>query len=72
MAHLCHAAGCKVAVPPKLFMCKSHWFMVPRTLRNRIWAEYVAGQERRKDPTRAYLDVTAEAVAYVATKEGSS
>lgn len=70
MSHLCHAKRCRTTVPPKMFMCRPHWFMVPLALRSRIWAEYVPGQEIRKDPTREYLAVTFEAIAYVAAKEG--
>lgn len=70
MGHTCHAKFCKTEVPPKLFMCKKHWFMVPSVLRARVWEEYVPGQEIRKDPTDAYLEVTREAIELVAAKEG--
>lgn len=69
-AHLCHAAGCSHAVPPKMLMCLRHWRMVPRDLQKRVWAEYVPGQETRKDPTPAYMEVQRAAVAAVAAKEG--
>jgi len=68
-AHVCHARGCSVPVPPRLLMCKRHWFMVPATLRRRVWAAYVPGQEVRKDPTAAYLSVMQEAIDAVAEKE---
>ncbi len=42
-------------IPPSLFMCKPHWFRLPRNLRARIWAAYVPGQEIRKDPTPRYV-----------------
>ena len=70
MKHTCHATFCKTNVPPKMFMCKKHWYMVPPRLRSAIWAAYVPGQEIRKDPTREYLDVAQEAIAAVAAKEG--
>ncbi len=70
MNHTCHATACKVNVPPKMFMCKKHWYMVPRDLRLAIWAAYVPGQEIRKDPTGDYLDVAHEAIAAVEAKEG--
>ncbi len=69
MAHHCHALGCTVAVPPRLFMCRRHWYMVPAALRQAIWREYVPGQEMRKDPTRAYLAVALEAQLAVARRE---
>ncbi len=70
MAHSCHARGCGVEVPPKMLMCLRHWRMVPRRLQYRVWQEYVPGQEIRKDPTLAYLDVQKQAVEAVAKKEG--
>lgn len=67
--HLCHASECKTAVPPRMFMCRRHWRMVPKVIQDRIWAEYVPGQERRKDPTEAYIEVALAAVDYVAWLE---
>lgn len=64
--HRCHATGCTVAVPPKMFMCRSHWYRLPKPLRDAIWAEYVPGQETRKDPTRAYLAAARECIRYLA------
>jgi len=69
MSHTCHAEGCSVEVPPKLFMCKRHWFKLPKKLRDAVWAVYVPGQEIRKDPTARYLIVQAYAVAWVAHAE---
>jgi hypothetical protein len=68
--HLCHAIGCNVPVPPKMLMCKPHWYMVPPELRAAVWREYRKGQEIRKDPTRAYLVVMRQAIEAVAEKEG--
>lgn len=68
--HLCHAEGCGTAVPPRMLMCRRHWRMVPRALQDAVWAEYVPGQERRKDPTESYLDAAHEAIRAVAAKEG--
>ncbi|MDP1555781.1 MAG: hypothetical protein Q8L84_09990 [Hyphomonas sp.] len=55
-AHHCHWPGCRKEVPPKLWGCKPHWFALPKSLRDRIWATYVPGQEITKTPSRAYLD----------------
>jgi hypothetical protein len=70
MRHTCHARGCTTAVPPRMFMCRRHWRMVPRALQAEIWAEYVPGQEIRKDPTEEYLEVADRAIQAVAQKEG--
>ncbi len=68
-AHRCHAVNCDVQVPPKLLMCRRHWYMVPKPLRDAVWAEYRAGQEVRKDPSRTYLKVAGQAIAEVAAAE---
>jgi hypothetical protein len=52
-----------------MFMCGKHWRMVPKPLRDAVWATYVPGQEIRKDPTPEYLDITREAIDAVADKE---
>ena len=70
MNHHCHAAGCNVSVPPKLFMCRRHWYMLPKSTRDAVWAAYVPGQEIRKDPTAEYLEVTGLAIEWLAKKEG--
>lgn len=53
--HTCHWLGCKKEVPPAMWGCKTHWFRLPKKLRDQIWATYVPGQEIRKDPSDAYL-----------------
>lgn len=64
--HYCHAHGCIIEVAPKMFMCRKHWYMVPRKLRDAIWAEYKTGQERTKTPTLRYLAVQQRAIGEVA------
>lgn len=68
-AHHCHARNCREAVPPKMFMCRRHWYMVPKALRDAVWAAYVPGQENRKDPTSRYLVIAETAISYVAMHE---
>ena len=68
--HTCHAEGCNAPVPPRMLMCLRHWRLVPRDLQRRVWAEYVPGQEIRKDPTDEYMKVQRAAVRAVAIKEG--
>jgi hypothetical protein len=70
--HTCHATGCRVHVPPAMFMCKRHWFMVPRAMRDAIWDTYVPGQEIRKDPSDEYLKAAQRAIAAVELKESAS
>jgi hypothetical protein len=68
--HVCHARKCMVPVPPKMLMCKRHWYMVPKELRDRVWATYRRGQEIDKDPSMEYLDAAMAAVRSVAEQEG--
>jgi hypothetical protein len=55
-AHHCHAIGCEVRVPPRLFMCRPHWFMLPKHLRDAIWRTYRPGQEVDKNPSPEYIE----------------
>lgn len=74
--HYCHArrlTGCNAEVAPKMFMCKRHWFRLPKKMRDAIWAAYQPGQEDRLvRPTEEYFRVTDEAERYVAEREGSA
>lgn len=63
--HTCHWPGCRTTVPPKMWGCKSHWFQLPKYLRDKIWAAYVPGQEIRKDPSQEYLDVADEVQRWI-------
>jgi hypothetical protein len=70
MPHLCHAEGCKTAVPPKLLMCSRHWKMVPGKLQQGVWATYRRGQEAGAAPvTSEYLAAADAAIKAVAGKE---
>lgn len=55
--HHCHWPGCNAQVPPAMFACKAHWFRLPLSLRNRIWATYQPGQEVKGNPSDAYMEV---------------
>jgi len=70
MSHHCHATGCVVPVPPEMFMCRSHWFALPKALQERIWRTYRRGQEHDKQPSAAYCEAAKAAVTWIATREG--
>lgn len=55
--HECHWPDCKVQVPPAMFMCKGHWFTLPKDLQRKIWQEYRIGQEADMKPSEEYLAV---------------
>lgn len=67
--HYCHAKHCNKPVPPSMFMCRSHWYALPRPMRDRIWATYRPGQERDKRPSHEYLDAADAAIDFIAQKE---
>lgn len=70
MAHTCHATACDVRVPPEMFMCRRHWFSLPKRLRARVWATYRVGQCDDWNISHAYAEAAREAVVFIATKEG--
>ena len=54
MGHLCHHPTCYRDVPPAMLACKTHWFQLPKRIRDRIWATYREGQEIDKKPSDDY------------------
>lgn len=63
--HACHWPGCNVEVPPSMWGCKSHWFRLPKRLRDRIWETYRPGQEITKTPSAAYLKAAEEVQQWI-------
>ena len=43
--------------------------MLPKVMRDGIWALYRPGQERTKDPSMEYLNHAMECIEYVAAHE---
>jgi hypothetical protein len=72
MKHTCHAIGCTTPVPPRMFMCASHWRMVPKPLQDLVWHYYRSGQEVDKRPSLDYVITTHVARNVVASREGKS
>lgn len=66
--HHCHAHGCKRAVPPRMFMCREHWYSLRAPMRAAIWREYRPGQEKDKSPSARYMAVQRRAIAEVVFK----
>ena len=70
MTHTCHARGCETPVPPRMLMCRKHWFMVPKDVRSAVWREYREGKcDLDPVPSRAWLDAANAAVNAVAQAE---
>lgn len=63
MTHQCPANNCTIDLPNHILMCRQHWFMVPRPLRNDVnyyWhngpnAEYIATREAAIEAVNAQL-----------------
>lgn len=55
-----------------MFMCKKHWFTLPKIMRDRIWATYRAGQCDDWQISHAYADAAREAVIWLGRHEGKT
>lgn len=60
MTHLCHWPGCQEEVPPALWGCGKHWFLISKPLRDKIWRHYRKGQELDKKPSKEYIEAARE------------
>lgn len=67
--HHCHATGCTTAVPPEMFMCRKHWWSLPKRMRDNIWKYYRPGQCNDWNISHEYAEAAKEAVRYIANKE---
>lgn len=63
--HHCHWPGCTRKVPPALWGCKQHWYLLPRDLRDRIWKSFRPGQEDAKTPSREYVEAAKAVQAWI-------
>lgn len=70
MAHHCHATGCQVTVPPTMFMCRWHWYQLPKAMRDRVWQTYRPGQCDDWRITHAYAEAARAVVRHIAALEG--
>lgn len=72
MSHTCHATECTVSVPPAMFMCKRHWFSLPKAMRDAIWRYYRPGQCDDWAISHEYANAARDAVRFIAAKEGKT
>lgn len=70
MSHTCHSMGCERQVPPKMFMCREHWFELPKSDRDTVWNLYIPGQEIHKNPSREYIEATHDIIRRQAIRLG--
>lgn len=64
-SHMCHWPGCRQAVPPRMWGCRTHWYRLPKELRDRIWETYRPGQEIDKNPSVEYIEAAREVQAWI-------
>jgi hypothetical protein len=69
--HECHWPGCGRQVPPAMWGCKKHWFMLPANLRKRIWWTYRSGQENDMNPSAEYIAAAKAIQAWIVSRDGS-
>lgn len=63
--HHCHWPGCNKSVPPALWGCYEHWRLLPKYLRDKVWAAYQPGQEVNMRPSRTYLEIAKEVQQWI-------
>jgi len=49
--------------------CKTHWFALPKGLRDRIWATYRPGQEVTKTPSAEYIQAAKDVREWIARSQ---
>lgn len=67
--HRCHWPDCNKQVPPAMWGCKSHWFAIPKHLRDRIWKSYRPGQEEDLRPSEEYLEAARAVQLWIAEQK---
>lgn len=63
--HTCHWPGCRKQVPPAMWGCRFHWFQLPKTLRDRVWAAYRPGQEETGNVSEDYVAVARDVQRWI-------
>lgn len=68
--HLCHARGCTRKVPPERLTCRDHWFLIPKKIRDAVWAAYREGQCDDMEPSKEWMLAAEAAIGFLARREG--
>ncbi len=63
--HKCHWPDCNKQVPPAMWGCSKHWFILPANLRAKIWRAYRPGQEIDREPSKDYLNIAHEIQEFI-------
>jgi hypothetical protein len=46
-ASCCPIPGCRTQIDQSRLMCRGHWYLVPKQLRDHVWATWRSGQAAR-------------------------
>lgn len=60
--HKCPATGCTLNVAAHQLMCRIHWYMVPKALRDDVYAAWANGRGARSDAHQYVCDAAIAAV----------
>lgn len=69
--HHCHWPGCTTQVHPAQWGCRPHWYTLPISLRNKVWAAFRPGQEKTLTPSSRYLEVAREVREWIQQHEAA-
>jgi len=58
---ICALPGCEAEIDRKMLLCKPHWYLAPKPLRDALWTAYKSGVKYRE----ARDDVIASVVIQV-------
>jgi hypothetical protein len=63
----CAVPHCDNQIDPSRLMCRTHWYMVPKNLRDRVWATWRSGQGAFSGEHRDAVRLAVAAVCTVAS-----
>ncbi len=66
MYHNCAIPDCGARIPTSMLMCRRHWFMVPRPLRDRVNDAWSIAPDMRALESPEYMAARQEAIDAVA------
>jgi hypothetical protein len=66
-ASRCPIPGCSSRIDSSRLMCRSHWYLVPREVRDQVWATWRSGQAAF---SRDHQDAVLRAIAAVLAATG--
>lgn len=64
----CAVPRCERPIDPSRLMCRAHWYMVPKEVRDRVWATWRSGRAAHSDEHRAAVRQAVVAVLAAVSK----